>query len=71
MEKVTIKTIPVAWCGDTVTKYQSSASFIVNNNRAITLYGDPKSTEESAFESLKNEVMVWKEAVREISDSLQ
>lgn len=66
MEKVSFKTKPVAWCGESVTKYQSSASFVVSNNRTITLYGDPKSTEDAAYESLKNEISTWKKAVDEI-----
>lgn len=63
-KKVVIETKPVSWAGQSVLKYQSFASLEVTSKRTISICGDPKSTEEQAKNSLREELNLFEELVR-------
>lgn len=46
--KATISVLPVAWSGDKVLKYQAHSVY-----SSVSIYGDPKATEEAARNSLR------------------
>lgn len=61
--KAQLETRPVAWAGNSPTKYQSSLSYQVTEKRTIRILGDPMSTEEKAIEALCKELVLWEQAM--------
>lgn len=69
MRKSTIETRPVAWANDVITKYQSSVSCPVGDDRTLRILGDPKPTEEAAMSSLMSEFATWKVAIVSMNEA--
>ena len=69
-KKATVETKVVSWNNNLPTKYQSILCFPASDDRNIRLWSSPQPSKAEAMEDLKNELMLWEEAVTSFKEAL-
>lgn len=69
-KKSKLETKVVAWNNNHPTKYQSSLCFPASDKRNIRLWSSPQPSKAEAMEDLRNELMLWEEAMTSFKEAL-